>query len=88
MQKYKGPPYGSAKKEALAQRVARLRVLSDAITTRALYTPLVYVFSRRWSMTSTAVRFHLRVLLCRPEYKLAGAVLVHTPDVHRLQHRE
>lgn len=57
-------------------------ILSDVITTRALYTPLVYVFSRGWSVTSTAVRFHLRVLLCRPKYILARAALIHTPVVH------
>lgn len=52
------------------QRAARQHILSDVITTRALYTPLVYVFSRGWSVTSTAVRFHLRVLLCRQKYIL------------------
>lgn len=45
-------------------RAARQRILSDVITTRALYTPLVYVFSRGWSVTSTAVRFHFPVQLC------------------------
>lgn len=61
------------KKDASAQRAARQRILSDVITTRALYTPLVYVFSRGWSVTSTAVRFHLRVLLCRQKYILTRA---------------
>lgn len=49
-------------------RVARQLFLSDVITTRALYTPLVYVFSRGWSVTSTSVCFYLRVLLCRPQF--------------------
>lgn len=50
------------------------RPLSDVVTTRALYTPLVYVFSRGWSVTSTTVRFHLRVLLRRLRYVLTGAL--------------
>lgn len=61
------------KKDASAQGAARQRILSDVITTRALYTPLVYVFSRGWSVTSTAVRFHLRVLLCRQKFILTRA---------------
>lgn len=46
-----GPLMGSqgaktkqTEKDAPAQRAARQRILSDVIMTRALYTPLVYVF--------------------------------------------
>lgn len=61
------------KKKTRRRSEATQRILSDVITTRALYTPLVYVFSRGWSVTSTTVRFHLRVLLCRLKYILTRA---------------
>lgn len=55
------------------------RPLSDVVTTRALYTPLVYVFSRGWSVTSTTVRFHLRVLLRQLRCVLTRALRGVTP---------
>lgn len=59
-----------ARKKTRQRSEAAQCILSDVITTRALYTPLVYVFSRGWSVTSTTVRFHVRVLLCRLKYIL------------------
>lgn len=60
-----------AEKKRLVGAV-RQRILSDVITTRALYTPLVYVFSRGWSVTSTTVRFHLRAWSMGGKRKLKG----------------
>lgn len=58
--------YKKTKNKKTCQRSeAAERILSDVITTCALYTPLVSVFSRGWSATLTAVRCHLRVKMRR-----------------------
>lgn len=58
-------------KKTCQRSEAAERILSDVITTCALYTPLVSVFSRGWSATLTAVRFHLRVKIRRLQYARA-----------------